>query len=218
MYRVVLALILVALVALGSASTVSHDSVAQSSSPTPTSSRLPASAALNDFCLMEADTGTPTPGANWKETDVRPPGPDEAIITPAMEKATPDAIWRPLYLVEIRLPPGECMPAASEGNQKNGAIVMIVQQGIIEYRWEPAFLETSPEVLQGDLENKDEDPVPQGLVQTLYPGDWIAQDQDINFAYRNARGETNTGGETAIIVKAVWAVPNSESGGRGGSK
>ena len=144
---------------------------------------------------------------HWDTADVRPTGPLDADVVPAAELTTGEpAPVRHLYLVEIRLPPGGCMPYVSQGNQKDGAIVMIVQQGFILYQWEP-ISGTTPNVKHGDSSGGAAT-VTAGAPQPLYPGDWITQDQKVLFSYLNA------GSDTAIILKAVWAAP--DGGGCGG--
>ncbi|MGH2614821.1 MAG: hypothetical protein ACRDJC_06250 [Thermomicrobiales bacterium] len=208
MHRVVLALVLVVMVVFAATGAIADESAAQSSSPAATP--IPASMEMLEFCPAEAEGD---PGFDWEGSDVRPPGLPEAAVIPAAERleSEPDP-ERELYLVVITIPPGECMPSVAKGNQKDGAIVMVVQQGIVEYAWEPAFEGTSPIVKRGDTDSTVEDSVPPGTPQLLYPGDWITQDQEITFAYRSI------GGDPAVILKAVWAVPEEEVGCAGGCR
>jgi hypothetical protein len=95
---------------------------------------------------------------------------------------------------------------------------MLVQQGTITFQWEP--LETGIEgenlaVERGDATGLAPAPpegqageVPERTPQTLVPGDWITQNQEVRFSYRNA------GSDNAVILKAVWA--EDMPGGCGG--
>jgi hypothetical protein len=149
----------------------------------------------------------------WADADVRPPDPNVERVFPVFVSATsgaPPTIEesdRELYLVVITLRPGECIPFDAPGNQKDGAVIWTVQQGKVQYAWKMAS-DTPPGVTPvvetgNSLRNLGK--VREGDVKTLYPGDWITQDQRITVSYRNI------GGEAAVILKAVYAVP--EGGG-----
>lgn len=213
MHRAFVVVILIAVAALLSAGAAPLRSWARSSqataTPVPT---IPPTDDTLGFCPIANELGTPTAAAAWKAADVRPSGSGVAVVMPAAEMAAaePDSP-RQLYLVTITLPVGGCMPLEAGGNQKDGAIVMIVQQGIVQFVWEPAYADTSPVITRGDMATGGT-PVPQTNPQTLYPGDWITLDQRVTFAYRN------TSAEPAIILKAVWADPNDERGLHGGTK
>src|SRR5688500_4276400 len=113
MSRPVLPVVIGMALVLGVIGLASTSSSAQSPAATP-----PA------FALPECEN------QDWKNADVRPPGPRESQIVPAAA-ATPGADAHELYLVEIRLQPGECMPYEARGNQKDGAVIWMVQQGIV---------------------------------------------------------------------------------------
>jgi hypothetical protein len=141
---------------------------------------------------------------DWKSVDVRPPGSEESQIVPAVA-ATPGSDERELYLVAITLQPGECMPYEAKGNQKDGAVIWIVEQGIVAYTWRMASdspPDAMPIVEVGD-NRTTRGRLAENSPRRLYPGEWVAQDQRIEVSY------TNMGGDTAIIWKAVWAVPDS---------
>jgi len=178
------------------------------------------------------ESGTP---AAWELADVRPTKQYDAAVFPPTSPATPgvdgDIEATPdgtptsttanhlLYLVVITLPPGHCMPYSTPGNDKDGQIVLLVQQGVVEFKWTPlgtGIVGSKPPVIRGDSMGHahaaaaDLEPgeVRQDRTQTLYPGDWITLNQNVNFSY------SNVGGESAIIVKAVWATDHI--GGCGG--
>lgn len=189
---------------------VRSNALTASASPQPTAAPLPPPP---DLCQ---------PGEPLIDdvVDARPPGLDEAAVNPAAEWATPATPGtatptaetpRELYLVAITLPPGRCIPYTSVGNQKDGAIVMIVQQGKVQYRWGPAIPGSTPIVTIGDSADTLGNPA-AGSTQTLFPGDWVTQDQQVWFTYRNV------GGDSAVILKAVWAVPEIDQGCGGGCK
>lgn len=213
MQRAFIVVILIAVAAYLSAGAALPRSAAQSgdAAATPEPTIVPSEDMLG-FCPIGNELGTPTAAAAWKYADVRPPGSGVAVVMPAAEMASPEPdAARQLYLVTITLPVGGCMPFEAGGNQKDGAIVMIVEQGIVQFVWEPAFAETTPVITRGDMATGGT-PVPRTNPQTLYPGDWITLDQQVTFAYRN------TSAEPAIILKAVWADPNDERGLHGGTK
>jgi hypothetical protein len=144
--------------------------------------------------------------------DVRPPGLDDAAVVPAAEFAAGEPLpARELYLVVITLPPGKCVPYESKGNQKDGAMVLIVQQGTIEYRADAYYDGPTPLVVWGDTHGTEGD-VTLGTIKRLYPGDWVTHDQQVWFTYRNV------GADPAVILKAVWAVQQPGSGCGGGCR
>jgi hypothetical protein len=194
MYRVLAPVLFAILVVIGLIGSSPVDTSALTGSPTPEPSQMP-----DGLC----EPGSP---ADWEFADVRPSGPLDAAVVPAAELATsePEPV-RELYLVVITLPPGHCMPYSSPGNQKD-AIVMIVQQGAVEYLWE-AIPGTTPTVKRGSSAGS-QGLSPEGTPQPLYPGDWVTQDQEVRFSYRNV------GGDSAVILKAVWTDP--EGGGCSG--
>jgi hypothetical protein len=213
MHRAFAVVIPIAVAALLSVGAALPRATAQSGDATP--SPVPTLVPTDDtqaFCPIANDLGTPTAAGAWKHADVRPPGSNVAVVMPAAELATPEPNpKRQLYLVTITLPVGGCMPYQAGGNQKDGAIVMIVQQGIVQLVWEPAFADTAPTITRGDMDAGGT-PVPDANPQTLYPGDWVTLDQQVTFAYRNVSAEP------AMILKAVWADPNEEKGSHGGHK
>jgi hypothetical protein len=221
MHRVTVALVAATVLVFGFMGGAPTRSDAQTGSPAP-----PATPSMDGLCVGNE-------GANWLAADVRPTGQADAAVYPATPvaaspvAATPAAtgtattpVERPyqLYLVEIRLAPDECMPYSALGNQKRGAIVMIVQQGTVKFQWEPlasGIQGDKPAVVRGDARGRATAPpggqpgeVPAGTPQTLVPGDWITLNQEVKFSYRNV------GSDTAIILKAVWT--NSGGGGCGG--
>lgn len=149
----------------------------------------------------------------WSDADVRPPDPLLARVFPVFVSATPGAAPtveesdRELYLVMVTLPPGACMPYDAPGNQKDGAVIWIVQHGKVQYAWRMASdapAGVTPVVEIGNS-TRNFGKVREGDVKTLYPGDWITQDQRVEVTYRNI------GGDSAVILKAVYAMP--EGGG-----
>jgi len=158
---------------------------------------------------FQTTSGTPGP------TDVRPPRPQDAQVIPASDDplSSDGTFGRELYLAVITLPPGECVPFEVTGNQRDGAVIWLVQQGVVHYAWRPvesSLPGATPEVEVGDNIKKDGAIAPLAP-RRLYPGDWVTQNRQIEVTY------TNIGGESAVLVKAVFAKP--EFGGcRGGCK
>jgi hypothetical protein len=191
--------------ALGTMGSAPLHSMAQSATPVPA-----ATPNADGLCVGEA-------GTDWMTAAVQPPGPRDAVVLPSSTVAIDGGV-RLLYLVEITLPPGDCMPYSALGNQKDGAIVMIVQQGVIQFQWEALDSGSVGEAQdeRGDAEGPvaaviggERGPaVPEGTPQTLETGDWVTMDQQVQFSY------SNPGTGDAVILKAVWAV--DRPGGCGG--
>jgi hypothetical protein len=155
---------------------------------------------------------------NWKEKDFRPPDPHASRVFPALLDVTPvegsptPHEDRELYLLVISLPPGACVPYAAPGNQKTGAVVWIVQQGKVEFAWRLVnganpggmpIIKRGNSATVGDATPITGITADPGTAQILYPGDWVTQDRQVAVAYRNS------GGDTAIILKAVYALPSA---------
>jgi hypothetical protein len=160
---------------------------------------------------------------DWDKTDVRPPDPQDAAVTPVItvEDAngtpTTEASQAELYLVVVTIPPGGCTPFDSLSNQRNGAVVWIVQQGKVLYAWqaaEGAAPGSTPIVERGNLVTQHDDPIgtpiPESEGVILYPGDWVIQDRLIDISLHNM------GGDSAILLKAVYAEPTGGGGGCAG--
>lgn len=190
-------------------------SIAQTGTP-----GTPAGIAVND-CINPASVGTPTPESGtgmgspnplptptpWWEQDVRPPLPNVGRVFPALPSATPfDGSPTPhyaneLYLVVVTLRPGACTPYEAPGNQKNGGVMWMVQQGKVTYAWRRAAgtpAGATPVVEIGNV-RRNLGMVQEGEAITLYPGDWITQNQKVEVTWRNV------GGDSAVILKAVFA-------------
>jgi hypothetical protein len=136
------------------------------------------------------------------EVDQWPPGSRAGVVRPIASSSPVASPERVLYPVVITLPPGKCIPYESLGNRKNGAIVMIVQAGSIEFTAQAHTDAPSAEVRFGGQDDEDFGAVvPFGTSETLNPGQWVSQNGQVWFTYRNP------GTVDAVIVKAVWAVP-----------
>jgi hypothetical protein len=151
-----------------------------------------------------AADGLCTPGtpSDWASADIRPAGVNDAVVIPAAEEASgePEPV-RQLYLVVVTLPPGHCIPYSALSNQKDGAIVLMVQQGHLTFRWQPdPAVKGTPTVMRGNALGTLGS-VAANDTQNYFPGDWITLDQRVRFSYRNV------GGDSAIVLKAVWATP-----------
>jgi hypothetical protein len=169
------------------------------------------------LALQASPTPEPTPPAevcaetesdNWEdEIDVRPWDAGQALVTPL------DSPDHDLYLAVWTIEPGTCVPYAAAGNQKDGAVVLIVQQGVVEFTWQPYSDESPATVTWGHGASDTAGLVP-GETQTLNRDDWIAQNDQVWFTLRSV------GSEPAVILKAVWttAPPEGEVRCGGGCK
>jgi hypothetical protein len=126
---------------------------------------------------------------------------NEAAVIPHIGAPPGD---KDLYLVVLTLPPGACLPY----RYRTGAVVIVVQKGTILYQGH--F--TDAKVVKGD---NDGDPADDVTVTTDTPipltaGEWITQDREMWFTFRN------DGAGDAIVSVAVyanaWWLPR---GGRG---
>lgn len=147
--------------------------------------------------------------------DVRPFHRAAAVVVPAAPAgATPTAEdGRELYVAVITIPPGGCAPFDWPGNYRDGAVVLLVQQGIVQYVWNPVSEDSAPVVMRGDSAVTDSaqvTPVPAGEWQVLLPGDWITQDRQVEIEFHNI------GGDSAVIVRAAYAFPPPMGAGCGG--
>ena len=148
----------------------------------------------------------PTPG--WEaDIDVRPDASSAAFIKP--RDVTGD---QNLYLAIWTLRPGTCIPYGARGNQKDGAVILMVQQGIIDFTAERYGDDPTVRVLWGRVSSADGIPYEFGTQKRLYPGDWVSMDDQVWFTF------TSVGGESAVVLKAVWANPPPVAGCGGGCK
>jgi hypothetical protein len=173
------------------------------------------SGSTRSLALEASPTPPPTPPTevcdgtetdHWEdEIDVQPFGASDALVRPL------DSADQDLYLVVWTIRPGTCIPYTAAGNQKDGAIVLIVQDGVVEYTAEPYVAGSVAEVQWGHTTG-DSDILDFGVTQTLYSGDWVTQNDQVWFTLRAI------GGESAVVLKAVWAKPPIEAGCSGGCK
>lgn len=175
----------------------------------------PASSAVG--LAQETPTATPTPppeecAADPEKTylraiDVDPWSGDAAITRPIAVTGGQD-----FYLVAWTVPPGICIPYDAEGNKKDGAVILMVEQGVIAFRAEEYDPSSGAEVLWGRPWSDDGSALPVDMPQTLYPGDWVTMSGQVWFTFESV------GDEDAVVYKAVWAVPPDDVGVHGGSK
>jgi hypothetical protein len=146
----------------------------------------------------------PDPTAVWQDAvDVRPDAAAAAKTRPLDVTGDQD-----FYLVIWTLRPGTCVPYTAEGNQKDGAVILMVQQGIIDFTAEHYGDDTTAQVLTGRVSSASGTVLTFGETKRLYPGDWVTMDDQVWFTY------TSVGGESAVVLKAVWAkIPDSGCGG-----
>jgi hypothetical protein len=163
----------------------------------------PAAATPTSFVDPPPEICTPTEFAGFETVSEKPPGKEEWMVRPL--DPSPDAPTRLLYLVVITLEPGKCIPYASLANQKDGAIVLIVHEGEIEFTAQLNANVPAAQVYFGNLGGPGEDPgtpVAFGTTVTVVPDEWVSQDDQVWFTYKNPSAT-----EDAVIWKVVWADP-----------
>ncbi len=199
MYRVLVPLVFAVAMLLGIMGGAPGHSVALSSAATPEATPAPTPPA--ELCT-ETD-----PGVWMPAIDVRPPRAAAALTRPLDVTGDQD-----LYLVVWTLRPGTCIPYSAEGNQKDGAVILVVQQGIIEYTAQPFGEGSTAEVRWGHADSEDGTVLDFGTTLTLYPGDWVTQNDQVWFTFQSV------GGESAVVLKAVWAKLPPDIGCGGGCR
>jgi hypothetical protein len=164
--------------------------------------------------LASPSAGTPGPGSSstqeqelCAEGDViytgteiveEPPGLEAGVVVPE------DASDRFLWVVEVTIPPQTCRDFHSH----DGALVLFVQSGSIEYRVSST---PSATVMMGHQDHETTfTPVPVDTLVPLHSGDWVTQDREASFAYRNP------GRDSAVVLVAAFVVPPEEGAGSGG--
>ena len=178
MYRIIIAVTFVFAMLVGVIGGSPPRSLAAQASPTPEPTE-PAELCLEDQV------------ENWEnEIDVQPFEYHEANVQPL------DSAGQDLYLVVWTINPGACIPYMARGNQKDGAIVLIVQEGVVEFTAERFDVGSAAEVTWGHPDGEGT-VLPFGTTQILNPGDWVTQNDQVWFTFRN------TGNESAVILKAV---------------
>ena len=103
-----------------------------------------------------------------------------------------------LYLVVLTMPPGSCL----EYRNRDGALVLAVQEGSIVYEahFTESDDETVMEVKKGSSDDSALTEVKPDTPTTLHAGDWLTQDRQMWFTFRNS------GAKDAIISAAGFAV------------
>src|SRR5215211_4307857 len=115
MYRIIVAMVFAFGMVVGVIGSSPTQSLARQESATPVPT-LPTELCTDD----QINT--------WEgEVTVSPSQADDARVQPL------DSPDRYLYLVVWTIPPGTCVPYSAGGNMKDGGVVLIVQQGTIEF-------------------------------------------------------------------------------------
>ena len=164
---------------------------------------LPTSAA-SQASVPPAEICTDDEIFDWEHVAEKPTGKLEWEVLPIPQAASPDSTNRILYLVVITLGPGKCIPYASPANQKNGPVILIVQQGSIEFTAQQFSPASAAVVAFGDpnVHEPGEDPATQfafGTTQVVEVDQWVSQNDQVWFTYKNP------GPSDAVIWKVVWA-------------
>jgi hypothetical protein len=200
MQRTAISMALVLSVLLSLFATAPIQLAAQESTPTPTLFSAPPT----ELCTAAEYSG-------WETVPETPPGKEEWEVLPLDQPTEPPE--RILYLVVITLGPGKCIPYASPANQKNGAIVLVVQSGEIEFTAQASTDAPTAKVYFGDPDGPGENPGTSfmfGTTKHVGPNQWVSQDDRVWFTYKNPSTV-----DDAVIWKVVWAdrVPDEGCGG-----
>jgi len=196
MHRTAIMLILVLTALAGLRGVTPADLTAQESTPTAATATL--------FAEAPPEMCGPDELLLPEEIDKleQPPGSTAGVVRPIASSSPVASPERVLYPVVITLPPGKCIGYERLGNRKDGAIVMIVQAGSIEFTAQADADAPSAEVRFGGPDDEDYGAVvPFGTPVTVNSGQWVSQNGQVWFTYRNP------GTVDAVILKAVWAVP-----------
>lgn len=158
--------------------------------------------------LCAADAADPVAWVG--NVQVHPNEADAGVVIPV------DSPDHKLYLTTWTLQPGTCVPFRADGNKKNGAIILIVQQGAIELRVLPYEAGTAAEVYWGkdsagggtkvEWWEVGQDPL------ILSQGDWVTISDQVWLSFKSDAVEG------AILMKAVWMAPGDGSGCSGSCK
>ena len=168
-----------------------NQSVAQLASPS-AGTPGPGSPSTQELCHTDdvIDTGT--------EIVAEPPGWGAGVVEPA------DAPGRDLWVAEITIPKETCR----DFHAWDGALVLFVQSGSIEYRVSSTPFLT---VMMGHQDDAATfTTVPPDTLVPLNSGDWVTQDRAASFAYRNP------GPDSAVVLMAAYAPLPGEEAGSGG--
>lgn len=166
--------------------------------------------------LLQA-TPSPTPPADicqaapvpWQDAViVNPYAAAAAVVLPRDSKDS----GQNLYLTTWTVPPGTCVPYEAPGNMKDGAIILIVQEGTIIFTAEAYGSGTQAKVYWGHDSDVSGHLLGWHTPQTLNSGDWVTIDDQVWFTF------SNSGDKNAVVIKAVWALPPIDVGCAGGCK
>lgn len=111
-----------------------------------------------------------------------------------------------LFLVAMTLPPGACIG----WRQRDGGVILLAQEGTIDYTARYTDDASALEVLTGDSDDPDCAPTDPGCgtiaVQsdttvTLHANDWVTQDRGMWYTFRNG------GAEDAVVSVASYVIP-----------
>jgi hypothetical protein len=98
-----------------------------------------------------------------------------------------------LYVVKVTLPPDTCV-GFSGHYLHDGAAIWLVDEGTVEFDFQPIVGWPSPDLL---LERSSGIQEPITAQMRLEVGDWVSADRAVNYSYRN------TGDIDAVIIMTV---------------
>lgn len=121
------------------------------------------------------------------------------IVNPVADPASQ------LYVVVVTLPPGSC----AGYHPHDGAVVLVVQQGTIEYAYRARSGEPALGVEAGDANGADI-PLTAGSPVSLPTGAWVTEDRPVEHTFRNP------GTEPAVVALAAYGPIAGEDSPEGG--
>lgn len=132
-----------------------------------------------------------------------PPGKNSGSVLPY------DMSTQRLFLIVMTLPPGACI----SWREREGAVILVVQEGIIDYTAHYEEVEEEYPVLTGDSDDPDcvfgspgcpTDDVDSDETISLQANDWVTQDRSMWYTFRNG------GAEDATVSVASYVIPWDE--------
>jgi hypothetical protein len=139
-----------------------------------------------------AEICSPVETANASLIEVVPASIREGVFSPH----NPAGMGERMFLVSMTLPPNTCYT----WHDLPGAVMLLVQEGTIDYTAQDAGI-SGAKIMKGDNDGFIEDsatPVALDAAITLHANEWITQDREVWFAFRNG------GSDDAVVSLAYY--------------